>query len=75
VNSARFARLTAALALAELTVLYLAVAAMVAKPSSSDTGTIAVGGGIATAAFLISIAIGFSGSDRRAAPVPTTDSR
>jgi hypothetical protein len=66
VHPARFARLTVALALAELTVLYLAVAAMVAKPSSGETGTIAVGGGIAIAALLASIAIAFSGRDRRA---------
>jgi hypothetical protein len=65
VHPARFARLTLALALTELTVLYLAVADMVAKPSSGDTGTIAVGGGIASAALLISIAIAFSGPYRQ----------
>lgn len=46
INPLRMARFVVALALAELTVLYLAVADMVLKPSSSDTATLATGGGI-----------------------------
>ena len=42
----RVARIVLALAIAELTVLYLAVADMVIKPSSSDTSTLYAGGGI-----------------------------
>jgi uncharacterized membrane protein len=45
-TSASAGRLFGALALVELTILYLAVADMVAKPTGSNTGAIAVGGGV-----------------------------
>jgi hypothetical protein len=57
----RFARLTLALALVELTVLFLAVADMVAKPTSSDTVALATGSAILASAVLASIAVGLSG--------------
>ena len=42
----RAARLMRSLGLVELTVLYLTVADMVAKPAGADTGTLSVGGAI-----------------------------
>jgi hypothetical protein len=57
----RFARLTLALAVVELTVLFLAVADMVAKPTSSDTAALATGSAILASAVLASIAVGLSG--------------
>jgi hypothetical protein len=56
----RMARLILALAITELTVLFLAVADMVAKPGSSDTGSIAIGGAILGVAVLSSIAVAVS---------------
>jgi hypothetical protein len=64
----RFARLTLALALVELTVLFLAVWDMVAKPTSSDTAALATGGAILAVAVLASIAVGLSGRSK-----PTLD--
>jgi hypothetical protein len=52
IHPLRVARLVLALALAELTVLYLAVADMVVKPSSSDTNTLTTGGVILALAVL-----------------------
>src|SRR5262245_21982478 len=46
IDPCRLARIVLALAIADLTVLYLAVADMVIKPSSSETGTLSTGGGI-----------------------------
>jgi small-conductance mechanosensitive channel len=60
----RVARLTLALALAELTVLFLAVADMVAKPTTSDTTALVTGGAILGAAVLASIVVGFSGHSK-----------
>jgi hypothetical protein len=57
----RFARVTVALALVELTVLFLAVADMVAKPTSSDTAALATGGAILALSVVASIALGLSG--------------
>jgi hypothetical protein len=64
----RFARLTLALALVELTVLFLAVADMVAKPTSSNTAALATGSAILAFAVLASIAVGLSGRSK-----PTLD--
>jgi hypothetical protein len=64
----RVARLTLALALVELTVLFLAVADMVAKPTTSDTATLVTGGAILAVTMLVSIAVGFSGRSK-----PTRD--
>jgi small-conductance mechanosensitive channel len=61
----RVARLTLALALLELTVLFLAVADMVAKPTTSDTAALVTGGAILGTAVLASIVVGFSGRSRR----------
>jgi small-conductance mechanosensitive channel len=60
----RVARLTLALALVELTVLFLAVADMVAKPTTSDTAALVTGGAILGAAVLASIVVGFSGRSK-----------
>jgi hypothetical protein len=46
IDAARIGRLLGGLALFELTVLYLAVADMVAKPAGGDTVTLIVGGAI-----------------------------
>jgi hypothetical protein len=64
----RFARLTLALALVELTVLFLAVADMVAKPTRSETVTLATGGAILALSVVASIALGVSGRSK-----PTLD--
>jgi hypothetical protein len=55
----RTARLLARLPLLDLTVLYLTVADMVAKPSTADTTTLAIGGAIlaAAAAFVLAAAL------------------
>jgi hypothetical protein len=68
IRSDRFARLTFALALVELTVLFLAVADMVAKPTSSNTATLVIGGAILAFAVFASIAVGLSGRSK-----PTLD--
>lgn len=54
----RAARLLRSLALVELTVLYVAVADMVAKPTGSDTGTLSVGGAILGVAVVVGLATG-----------------
>lgn len=64
VRADRFARLTLALALVELTVLFLAVWDMVAKPTSSDTATLATGGAALAFAVLASIALALSGRSK-----------
>lgn len=56
IHPRRVARIVLALALAELTVLYLAVADMVIKPTSSDTTTLSTGGGILAVAVLAAVA-------------------
>jgi hypothetical protein len=53
----RLARILPAVALTELTVLYLAVGDMVIKPVSSDTATLATGGAILAVSVLVSLAI------------------
>jgi hypothetical protein len=52
----RAARVFRSLALVELTILYLTVADMVAKPESSDTGTLSVGGAILALVVLLAVA-------------------
>ncbi len=52
----RAARLLRSLALVELTVLYLTVADMVAKPTGADTGTLSVGGAILGVAVVVGLA-------------------
>ena len=69
VRAERFARLTLAVALTELTVLFLAVADMVAKPTTSHTMALAVGGAILAVALLASIAVAASGGTKRARDV------
>jgi hypothetical protein len=51
------ARLLRSLALVDLTVLYLAVADMVAKPTGADSGALSVGGAILAAAVLAATAL------------------
>jgi hypothetical protein len=60
----RFARLTLALALVELTVLFLAVADMVAKPTTGDKTVLVTGGAILAFAALAAIAVAVSGRAR-----------
>jgi hypothetical protein len=48
----------------ELTVLFLAVADMVAKPTSSNTAALATGSAILAFAVLASIAVGLSGRSK-----------
>jgi uncharacterized membrane protein len=57
VDPARAGRLLGRLAVVELTVLYLAVAHMVAKPSGGDTGTL-IGGGLVLALAIAYVAAG-----------------
>ena len=57
----RAARLMRSLGLVELTVLYLTVADMVAKPAGADTGTLSVGGAILAAAVLVASAAAVRG--------------
>ena len=51
------ARLLRSLALVELTVLYLTVADMVAKPTGADSGALAVGGAILAVAVVVATAL------------------
>jgi hypothetical protein len=77
IDPLRMARIVLALALAELTVLYLAVADMVVKPSSSDTDTLAAGGGILAAAVVAALLIALRApvrSDELPASVISTES-
>jgi hypothetical protein len=77
IDPRRVAGLVVALAVAELTVLYLAVADMVIKPSSSDTTTLATGGGILALAVLAAVATAFRsgrGDDDLAASADSTES-
>jgi hypothetical protein len=53
-----------ALALAELTVLYLAVADMVVKPSGIDTGVVRYGGGVVALGLLAAAVIAYRGRKR-----------
>ena len=57
VDPARAGRLLGRLALVELTVLYLAVADMVSKPSGGDTGTL-IGGALVLALAIAYVAAG-----------------
>ena len=52
----RAARMLRSLALVELTILYLTVADMVAKPSGADSGTLSVGGAILALVVLAALA-------------------
>ena len=58
VHPLRAARLLRSLSLVELTVLYLTVADMVAKPTGADTGTLAVGGAVLGVAVVVALATG-----------------
>jgi hypothetical protein len=53
----RAERLLRSLALVDLTVLYLAVADMVAKPTGADSGALSVGGAILAVAVLAATAL------------------
>jgi hypothetical protein len=59
VAAARLSRYLLALALAELTILYLAVADMVIKPSGIGTSSARYGGGFLALGFLAAAAIGY----------------
>jgi hypothetical protein len=59
VDAARLAQYLQALALAELTVLYLAVADMVVKPSGIGTSAVRYGGGVLALGFLAAAAIAY----------------
>jgi hypothetical protein len=61
IQPARLARLILALALSELTVLFVAVADMVEKPTSLGAGTLSAGGAILVTAVLASVALAASG--------------
>jgi hypothetical protein len=58
-GAARLSQYLLALALAELTVLYLAVADMVVKPSGSDTSVVRYGGGVLALGLLAAAAIAY----------------
>jgi hypothetical protein len=58
---ARLARLLLSLAVSELTVLFLAVVDMVAKPTGGDTGTLVVGSATLALAVLVSIVLAATG--------------
>jgi hypothetical protein len=59
----RAARVLRSLAMVELTMLYLTVGDMVAKPSGADTGTLATGGAI----LALAVTAALAASTRRAA--------
>src|SRR5262249_13686605 len=58
-DAARLAQYLLALAIAELTVLYLAVADMVVKPSGVGTSPVRYGGGLLALALLAALAIAY----------------
>ena len=60
-------RLLRSLALIDLTVLYLAVADMVAKPTGADSGALSVGGAILAVAVLAATALATIGRHPKAA--------
>jgi hypothetical protein len=64
----RLGRVLGALAGLELTVLYLAVADMMAKPTGDDTGTLIVGAAVLAFAVALTIAAGVRARPRVAAP-------
>jgi uncharacterized protein YbjT (DUF2867 family) len=64
VDAARLSHYLLALALAELTVLYLAVADMVVKPTDSGSSFVRKGGGVLALGLLVSAAIAFRARKR-----------
>jgi hypothetical protein len=64
----RAARALRSLALVELTMLYLTVGDMVAKPSGGDTGALATGGAILALAVFVALAAATRPVPARAAP-------
>jgi hypothetical protein len=63
----RAARLLRSLAIVDLTVLYLAVADMVARPTGADSGALSVGGAVLIVAVLAASALATIGRHAEAA--------
>jgi hypothetical protein len=71
-DPARLAQYLLAVAVAELTVLYLAVADMVVKPSGIGTSAVRYGGVVATLGFLAAVAIAYRAALPRSAVAGST---
>jgi hypothetical protein len=63
-NAVRLSRYLLALAVAELTVLYLAVAAMVVKPATAGNSDVRYGGVVLALEFSVSATLAYSGEER-----------